>query len=109
MNTIALILGLPLIGFIINGLVGKHLPKMVSGLIGISTILIAFILTATQLSQFVSSETYSQSLKLFTFLNVDNLVLEASFKLDRLSIWMTMIITGIGTLIHIYSMAYMWE
>jgi len=109
MNTIALILGLPLIGFIINGLVGKQLPKIVSGILGISTILIAFILTASQLSQFISTETYSQSLKLFTFLNVDNLVLEASFKLDRLSIWMTMIITGIGTLIHVYSMAYMWE
>lgn len=109
MNTIALILGLPLIGFIINGLVGKQLPKIVSGILGISTILIAFILTASQLSQFVSTESYSQTLKLFTFLNVDNLVLEASFKLDRLSIWMTMIITGIGTLIHIYSMAYMWE
>lgn len=109
MNTIALILGLPLIGFIINGLVGKQLPKIVSGILGISTILIAFILTASQLSQFISTESYSQSLKLFTFLNVDNLVLEASFKLDRLSIWMTMIITGIGTLIHVYSMAYMWE
>jgi NADH-quinone oxidoreductase subunit L len=109
MNSIALILGLPLIGFIINGLVGKQLPKIVSGILGISTILVAFILTASQLSQFVSNESYSQSLKLFTFLNVDNLVLEASFKLDRLSIWMTMIITGIGTLIHVYSMAYMWE
>ncbi len=109
MNSIALILGLPLIGFIINGVIGKQLPKIVSGLLGISTILIAFILTAFKLSQFVSNESFSESLKLFTFLNVDNLVLEASFKLDRLSIWMTMIITGIGTLIHVYSMAYMWN
>lgn len=109
MNSIALILGLPLIGFIINGVIGKQLPKIVSGLLGISTILIAFILTASKLSQFVSNESFSESLKLFTFLNVDNLVLEASFKLDRLSIWMTMIITGIGTLIHVYSMAYMWN
>ncbi len=109
MNPIAIILGLPLLGFLINGLFGKQLPKMISGLLGISTILIAFILTAAQLSSFISNETYTSTLKLFTFLNVDNLVLEASFKLDRLSIWMTMIITGIGTLIHIYSMAYMWE
>ena len=109
MNPIAIILGLPLIGFLINGLFGKQLPKMISGLLGVTTILIAFILTASQLSNFISTETHSSTLKLFTFLNVDNLVLEASFKLDRLSIWMTMIITGIGTLIHIYSMAYMWE
>ncbi len=109
MNSIAIILGLPLIGFIINGLLGKKIPKVFSGILGISTILIAFIITLLQLSAFASDPNHSITFKLFTFLNVDSLILEASFKLDRLSIWMTMIITGIGTLIHIYSMAYMWE
>jgi len=48
-------------------------------------------------------------LNLFTFLNVGDFHIDFAFKLDRLSVMMTLIITGIGSLIHLYSIAYMHE
>ncbi|MBM3418525.1 MAG: NADH-quinone oxidoreductase subunit L, partial [Bacteroidetes bacterium] len=43
----------------------------------------------------------------FTMLELESFKLDAGFKLDSLSLWMTMIITGVGSLIHIFSIGYM--
>jgi len=109
MNPIALILGLPLIGFLINGVVGNKLPKLVTGAIGTLSVLIAFFIAILQWNFISQAETNSLQLDLFTFLQIDQLSLKVAFQLDRLSIWMTLIITGIGTLIHLYSISYMKE
>ncbi len=109
MNPIALILGLPLIGFLINGVVGNKLPKLVTGAIGTLSVLIAFFIAILQWNAISQAETNSLQLDLFTFLQIDQLSLKVAFQLDRLSIWMTLIITGIGTLIHLYSISYMKE
>ncbi|NCW35266.1 MAG: NADH-quinone oxidoreductase subunit L, partial [Actinobacteria bacterium] len=45
--------------------------------------------------------------KLFTWISVGNLQVDASLLLDQLSIAFVLLITGVGTLIHIYSIAYM--
>jgi NADH-quinone oxidoreductase subunit L len=44
---------------------------------------------------------------LFQVAKFDDFTLDANFQLDSLSIWMTLIITGIGSLIHLFSMGYM--
>ena len=45
--------------------------------------------------------------KLFEWISVGNLKADASLLLDQLSICFVLLITGVGTLIHIYSIAYM--
>lgn len=109
MNPIILILGLPLLGFIINGVLGNKLPKIVVGAIGTSAVLGAFVIAILNWSIISQPENNSIHLDLFTFLQIDQLSLKVAFQLDRLSIWMTLIITGIGTLIHLYSISYMKE
>jgi NADH-quinone oxidoreductase subunit L len=107
MNPIIFILGLPLLGFLINGVLGSKLPKSVVGAIGTASVLGAFIIAVLNWNIISQPENNSINLDLFTFLQIDQLSLKVAFQLDRLSIWMTLIITGIGTLIHLYSISYM--
>jgi len=99
-----ILLALPFLGFTINGLFGKQLPKFVVGALASSLVFIPFVLALSMWSQVKEAAVVSQP---FTFLQVGDLNIEFKLMLDRLSLIMTLIITGIGTLIHLYSMAYM--
>jgi len=111
MNSIALILGLPIAGFLINGLFGKSLPKSVVGWLGTFAVLASFVIALGVFNDLRLNPDFQNGLnfKLFTFLNVGNFHVDFAFSLDRLSVMMTLIITGIGSLIHLYSIAYMHE
>ena len=101
--TLLLIIALPLIGFAINGLFGKKLPKTLVGGLATGVVFMAFILATTLFSGLHGT----QIVKLFNIINFEKLQINASFQIDALSIWMTLIITGIGSLIHLFSMGYM--
>lgn len=109
MNNIAVILGLPLAGFLVNGILGKSLPKSVVGWLGTFAVLASFVLALGAFNDLRINAANESHLNLFTFLNVGDFHIDFAFKLDRLSVMMTLIITGIGSLIHLYSIAYMHE
>jgi NADH-quinone oxidoreductase subunit L len=97
------LISLPLIGATINGMLGKKLPKLMVG--SLATILVfgSFLLG---LSLFLGLEK-TTIVHLFQVAKFDDFTLDANFQIDSLSIWMTLIITGIGSLIHLFSMGYM--
>lgn len=98
-----LLLLFPLIGALINGTIGKRLPEKVIGTIATLMTAIPFILALIiffQLDEPVKSV-------LFTAIDLGSLHLDVSLYADSLSIWMTLIITGVGALIHLYSIGYM--
>ena len=97
------ILALPLFGALINGTVGKHLPKVVVGSIATGVMFASFALAFTVFLGLHKQE----FIHLFTMLSFDFLQLNARLQVDSLSIWMTMIVTGVGALIHLFSMGYM--
>ena len=101
--TLILILALPLIGFVINGTFGKKLPKVLVGGLATSVVFVAFLLALTLFNGLNGV----QIVRLFELLNYDQITINASFQIDALSVWMTLIITGIGSLIHLFSMGYM--
>ena len=101
--TLILILALPLIGFVINGSIGKKLPKVLVGGLATSVVFAAFLLALTLFNGLNGV----QIVRLFEILNYDQIHINASFQIDALSVWMTLIITGIGSLIHLFSMGYM--
>ena len=100
-----LLLCLPLVGGLINGIFGKHLSKSVSGAIGTGAILLSF-LTVLVLFNKIQKPT---EIPLFHLLDLPSFKIDVSFLVDQLSVWMALIITGIGTLIHLFSMGYMKE
>ena len=100
-----LLLCLPLVGGLINGIFGKHLSKSVSGAVGTGAILLSF-LTVLVLFNKIQKPT---EIPLFHLLDLPSFKIDVSFLVDQLSVWMALIITGIGTLIHLFSMGYMKE
>ncbi|MFN8436668.1 MAG: NADH-quinone oxidoreductase subunit L [Cytophagales bacterium] len=96
---------LPLIGFIINGLFGKKMPKSLVGVIGTSVMALAFALVV---SIFFTTEGQNYR-TLYSFIDTPYLKVPFEFLVDPLSITMMLIITGIGTLIHLYSTSYMHD
>lgn len=101
---------LPLLGFVIIGLWGNKLSKTLVGGIATSTVLGAFVLSLLTFFQLSSSHDAAPlTANLFNWLTVGNLSIDFSFLADHLSALMMLIITGIGTLIHLYSMGYMHE
>ncbi len=97
------ILALPLFGALINGTIGKNLPKVVVGSLATGVMFVAFALAFTVFMGLHEQ----QFIHLFTMLSFDFLQLNARLQVDSLSIWMTMIVTGVGALIHLFSMGYM--
>ena len=100
---VPLIILLPLIGGIINGVLGKRLPKMVVGSIATAVMFVSFFLALNVFFQLNEATT----INLFTVIRLDDFSLFARLLVDDLSIWMTLIVTGIGSLIHLFSMGYM--
>ncbi len=93
---------LPLLGFLINGLFGKSLPKKVVATVGTSIVFICFL--AVLRLFFLNIE---DSISLMTWLKVGHFHIPLDFYIDSLTKYMLLIITGIGSLIHLYSYGYM--
>ena len=99
---------LPLIGFVINGLFGKKMPKNMVGGLGTIMVFIPFVLSVVLFLN-ISTEHLQYFQNILSWMKFGNTEINFSFQVDALSVMMMMIITGIGTLIHIYSIGYMHE
>ena len=98
---------LPLIGFLILGLGNKFLSKSLSGLIGSASVLGSFIVAVIIFLGFLNGENKATTINLFDWINSGKLHISFSFLIDQLSMLMVLIITGVGFLIHVYSIGYM--
>ena len=98
-----LIPGLPFLGFLINGLLNRRLSGTVAGAIGTLTVLGSFGLS---LFLFLNFQ-YQYTVNLFDWISVGSLQIPFSYQIDQLSLLMLLLITGVGTLIHLYSIGYM--
>ncbi|MDZ4758142.1 MAG: NADH-quinone oxidoreductase subunit L [Bacteroidota bacterium] len=98
---------LPFLGFVINGLVGKSLPKPVVAIIACGTVLGSFILSILCFKQVIDTGAFTAVL--YDWIAVGNTHIQIAFQIDQLSTLMMLIITGIGFLIHMYSDGYMHD
>ncbi|MEY2586493.1 MAG: NADH-quinone oxidoreductase subunit [Bacteroidota bacterium] len=100
---------LPLIGFLINGLGRNFLSKRLVGIIGSGVLVLSFVLSLFIFNEVTASGFTSQVVYLFDFIKTAGLDIPFAFQFDQLSALFLLVITGIGSLIHIYSTAYMHE
>ncbi|HSZ26480.1 MAG TPA: NADH-quinone oxidoreductase subunit L [Cytophagaceae bacterium] len=108
LNLVYLIPLLPLIGFTIIGLGNKKLPKILVSLIGCGTILGSFIIVLSLLLGLINGSIPTiTTIPYFDWIYAGNVRLGMSFLIDPLSVMMMAIITGVGFLIHLYSVGYM--
>jgi NADH-quinone oxidoreductase subunit L len=100
---------LPLVGFIINASLGRRLSKSVSGAVACLLMLGAFGASVTVvLAAHNAPERFIQE-TVFRWISSGDLQIPLAFRVDPLSSLMILVVTGIGSLIHIYSIAYMHE
>src|SRR4029453_17457536 len=99
---------LPLVGFLINAFLGRRLPKSLSGGIACAAILGSFAVAAMSSWQGITDHVAIEQ-TVFTWITSGDLDVPLKFRLDNLSVLMILVVTGIGSLIHIYSTGYMHE
>lgn len=107
LNIIWLIPVLPLIGFLINGLGSKKLPEKFAGVMASLTVLISFILSIGVFLEVKNGVEQAFTLTLFEWIPVGSLSVPFAFYIDPLSCIWLLIVTGVGLLIHVYSIGYM--
>lgn len=96
---------LPLLGFLLNGLLGNRLgPKFVS-VVGCLAPIAAFVITFRFWSGLEGGEAITHHA--FDWISIGSLHVPFAFLFDPLSACMCLVITGIGSLIHLYSTGYM--
>ena len=100
---------LPFIGFVINGLFRNYLSRTLVGVIGSGVLLASFVLSLFVFQETTATGFQTQLITYFDFINAGGLNIPVSFQIDELSALFLLVITGIGSLIHIYSTAYMQD
>jgi len=102
---------LPFAGFVVNVFVGRRLPKSVSGGIACLAIIASFAVSVASMVEMLMMHVDPPALvqTVFTWLPSGDLQIPFALRLDPLSSLMILVITGIGSLIHIYSVGYMHE
>jgi NADH-quinone oxidoreductase subunit L len=98
---------LPLLGCLINGLGRNALSKSVIGIIGSAVILIPFCISLLIFLEVNKEGFVTQNIHYFNFIHADKLLIPFEFQVDQLTSLFLLIITGVGFLIHVYSISYM--
>jgi NADH-quinone oxidoreductase subunit L len=108
---LALIPLLPFVGFLVNSTLGRRLPKSVSGGLASLAMVLSFLVAATSVWQLVGMNPVDRAVQqtIYTWIASGDFTVDVAFRLDPLSAVMLLVITGIGSLIHIYSTAYMHD
>jgi NADH-quinone oxidoreductase subunit L len=108
---LALIPLLPFGGFLVNAFLGKRLPKAVSGGLATLVMVLSFGLAVMQVLAIAAMPPENRQINetLFTWMTAGDFSIDLAFRLDALSAVMILVITGIGSLIHLYSTSYMHE
>ncbi|HEX8236351.1 MAG TPA: NADH-quinone oxidoreductase subunit L [Abditibacteriaceae bacterium] len=106
-----LIVLFPLLGFIINGLLGARLKKPLPGIIATAAVLASFVVALLNVLRLASLPEDARRITetAYTWMSVGDFRVDVSFLLDQLSSVMILVITGIGFLIHLYSVGYMQD
>jgi NADH-quinone oxidoreductase subunit L len=111
MDYVWLIPFLPLIGFVINGLVGKSLPKGVVGTIGSATVGLSFLISVAIFLEFLKLPVEARSVQkvVYTWIASGSLQVSVAYLIDPLSLIMMLVVSGVSAIIHVYSIGYMYD
>jgi NADH-quinone oxidoreductase subunit L len=119
MNTFALaplILVFPAIGILFNGLVGRRFivanretGEKWSGWFATAMVFAAFLVSLSLLGSEIANGYHAEIIPLFTWINIPaaNFYVPWAMQIDTLSVTMMLVVTGVGSLIHMYAIGYM--
>src|SRR6476659_6606930 len=106
MGSLALIVALPLLGFLVNGLFGARLPRRLIAVMGCALRALAFVITVALFMRLASGAPAVEE-TLYSWVVLASFKVDVALRFDAMTAVMCLVVTGIGTLIHIYSVGYM--
>src|SRR4051794_11753441 len=98
---------LPLAGAAICGILGKWLPKAWLYAVALVSVLLSFLIGIFAFMHLEEAQTFHELA--FNWFSAGALHVDMGFALDRLSSALVLVVTGVGFLIHVYSVGYMDE
>lgn len=107
-----LILLFPLFGFIGLSWYGNRISKKLAGLVGCGTVGASFFMTLVTLSNLLflpPEERVGQLQTLYQWMSAGSFKLDLAILIDPLSVFMFLVVTGVGFVIHVYSVGYMHD
>jgi NADH-quinone oxidoreductase subunit L len=111
-HVVWLTVALPVAGFLVNGALALWRPhaKSAVSIVGAGVLVAAFVVSAgVFLDLWRQSPAAPIVVRLWSWLPVDRLQVDVAFQVDQLSTVMLLIVTGVGSLIHLFSVGYMRE
>ncbi|MCS6859037.1 MAG: NADH-quinone oxidoreductase subunit L [Abditibacteriales bacterium] len=97
----------PLVGVLVNGFFGARLPKRHVGWIGCGAVALSLAVAIGCFIQLLNLPQRVHEVVLFDWIAVGNFRVPFAFRVDPLSMVMLLVVTGVGFLIHVYSIGYM--
>jgi NADH-quinone oxidoreductase subunit L len=98
---------LPFAGYVVNATIGRRLPKPVTGGIACLALIASFAVSVVSVLSLGEAGHLEQTA--FNWMSSGRLQIPFELRLDQLSALMVLVVTGIGSLIHVYSTGYMHE
>ena len=105
-NLVLVLLLAPFLGFLFNVFLGKKAGKSIVGIVGTLSVAISFAVT---LYLFATASQEPVVINLFDWISIQKFDISFGFLIDQLSIIWLLFVTGIGSLIHLYSISYMHD
>jgi NADH-quinone oxidoreductase subunit L len=96
-----------LLGSLVNGLWGARLKEPLPGVLATAATGIAFLLALLAFASLLARPDLATGVTLWPYLSAGELRLPLGFMFDQLSVLLMLVITGVGFLIHLYSVGYM--
>ncbi len=99
----------PVIGLLLNIIIGGRLPEKGIGWLASAAAFASFVVSALLAYSVWAGHGHGESVFLANWMHVGSLSLDWTFRVDTLSTTMMLVVAGVGTLIHIYAIGYMHE
>ena len=96
----------PFLGFLFNVFLGKKAGESIVGIVGTLSVVVSFVVT---LYLFANATQEPVVINLFDWISIQRFDISFGFLLDQLSLIWLLFVTGIGSLIHLYSISYMHD
>jgi len=102
---------LPFLGFLLNAGLGRRVGKAAAGTIACGAMAASFLVSAWSVLRLVALEPDARAISqtVFTWIKSGDFTAAFTLRLDPLAAVMILVVTGIGSLIHVYSTAYMHD
>jgi len=99
----------PILGLLINAIFGRNFSEKVVGTVASLASGTAFVISVLLAYSVAVNHGHAISVPFAEWIHIGNLKLDWTFRVDSLSATMMLVVSGVGTLIHIYAIGYMHE